>query len=465
MRPPLLLLLFLLVAFVTNTTAQSAMPSDDDIRKILIDRIDRDHQSVGIVVGIIEPRVRRIISYGTLAKDNTRPVDGDTVFEIGSITKVFTSLILADMVQRREVALTDPIAKYLPPDVRVPERSGHQITLEDLSTHTSSLPRLPNNMKPADPANPYADYSIDQLYQFLSNYTLPRDIGSQFEYSNLGGGLLGHILARRAGMDYEALVRSRILVPLKMSDTSITLTTAMQTRLAAAYDSSLNPAKNWDLPTLAGAGALRSTANDMLVFLAATLGYTDSPLAPAMAAMLKESRPAGPTVGDAKIEVGLAWMTTTRGNAQIVWHNGGTGGYRSMIAFDPKKRVRIVALSNAGTTAGVDDIVMHLLDPAVPLMQPPKQHTQITVDQKIYDALVGRYQAAPTFILTVTREGDHLFVQATGQPRFEIFPEGPREYFLKVVEAQITFDANVGGHAPGLTLHQNGRDVAAKRIE
>ena len=465
MRRPLLPLLFLLVAFVTNSTAQSAMPSDDDIRKILIDRIDRDHQSVGIVVGIIEPRVRRIISYGTLAKDNTRPVDGDTVFEIGSITKVFTSLILADMVQRHEVALTDPIATYLPPDVRVPERSGRQITLEDLSTHTSSLPRLPNNMKPADPANPYADYSIDQLYQFLSNYTLQRDIGSQFEYSNLGGGLLGHILARRAGMDYEALVRSRILVPLKVSDTSITLTTAMQTRLAAAYDGSLNPAKNWDLPTLAGAGALRSTVNDMLVFLAATLGYTDSPLAPAMAAMLKESRPAGPTVGAAKIEVGLAWMTTTRGDAQIVWHNGGTGGYRSMIAFDPKKRVGVVALSNAGTTAGVDDIVMHLLDPAVPLMQPPKQHTQITVDPKIYDALVGRYQAAPTFVLTVTREGDHLFVQATGQPRFEIFPEGAREYFLKVVEAQITFDTDVGGHAPGLTLHQNGRDVAAKRIE
>jgi CubicO group peptidase (beta-lactamase class C family) len=369
------------------------------------------------------------------------------------------------MVQRREVALTDPIAKYLPLEVRVPERNGRQITLEDLSTHTSSLPRLPTNMKPADPANPYADYSIDQLYQFLSNYTLPRDIGSQFEYSNLGGGLLGHVLARRAGMDYEALVRSRILVPLKMSDTTIKLTPAMQRRLAAAYDGSLNPAKNWDVPTLAGAGALRSTANDMLAFLAANLGYTDSPLAPAMAAMLKERRSAGPAVGDAKMDVGLAWMMTTRGDAQIVWHNGGTGGYRSMIAFDPKRRVGVVALSNAGTAAGVDDIAMHLLSPALPLIQPPKQHTQITVDPNIYDALVGRYQASPNFVFTITREGDHLFVQATGQPRFEIFPEGQREYFLKVVDAQITFDPDVGGHAPSLTLHQNGRDVPAKRIE
>src|SRR5262245_6214988 len=161
----LLALLLLLLAFVTNATAQSSLPSNDEIRKILVDRIDRDRQSVGIVVGIIEPGVRRIISYGTVAKDDKRPVDADTVFEIGSITKVFTSLTLAEMVQRREVALTDPIAKYLPPEVKVPERNGRQITLEDLSTHTSSLPRLPNNMKPADPANPYADYSIDQLYQ------------------------------------------------------------------------------------------------------------------------------------------------------------------------------------------------------------------------------------------------------------------------------------------------------------
>ena len=417
LRPLLAFLLFLL-AFMTTAVAQSALPSNDEIRKILVDRIDRDRQSVGIVVGIIEPGARRIISYGALAKDDRRSVDADTVFEIGSITKVFTSLILADMVQRGEVALTDPIAKYLPREVRVPERNGRQITLEDLSTYTAGLPRLPNNLRPADPANPYADYSVDQLYQFLSNYTLPRDIGSQFEYSNLGGGLLGHVLARRAGMDYEALVHSRILVPLKMSDTTIRLAPAMRARLAVAYDGSLNPAENWDLPTLAGAGALRSTVNDMLAFLAANLGYADSPLNPAMAAMLKERRPAGLALGDARMEVGLAWMITTRKDAQIVWHNGGTGGYRSIIAFDSRRRVGVVVLSNAGTPAGVDDIAMHLLDPAVPLIQPPKQHTQIPVDPKIYDAFVGRY-----------------------------------------------FDADVGGHAPGLTLHQSGRDVPARRIE
>ena len=146
---------------------QTAVASDAEIRRILVERVDTQRQSVGIVVGVIEPSGRRVVSYGRLAKDDPRPLDGDTIFEIGSITKVFTSLLLADAVQRHEVALTDPIAKYLPSSVNMPER-GRAITLQDLATHTSGLPRLPGNMKPRDAMNPYADYSVEQLYQFLS---------------------------------------------------------------------------------------------------------------------------------------------------------------------------------------------------------------------------------------------------------------------------------------------------------
>ena len=198
----------------TVVTAQSPanrpVPSDADILKILVERIDAQRQSVGLVVGVIEPNGRRVVTYGSLAKGDSRPLNGDTIFEIGSITKVFTSLLLADATERHEVALTDPIAKYLPPQVKVPERGGRSITLQDLSTHTSGLPRMPANMDPKDPSNPYADYSVDQLYQSLSTVQLTRDIGAQYEYSNLDGGLLGHVLARRAGMDYEALVQSRM---------------------------------------------------------------------------------------------------------------------------------------------------------------------------------------------------------------------------------------------------------------
>ncbi len=360
-------------ALASSAGAQSfqatstSMPSDAEIRQVLVSRIDTQQQSVGIVVGVVEPRGRRVVAYGHVEKSDPRPLDGDTIFEIGSATKVFTSLLLADMVQRGEVALDDPVAKYLPSTVTMPQRNGRAITLVDLATHTSGLPRMPTNFAPKDPANPYADYSVAQLYQFLSAYQLTRDIGSQYEYSNLGGGLLGHVLARRAGMDYESLVRARITGPLGMTDTQITLTPEMKTRLAAGHNAAMETVANWDLPTLAGAGALRSTANDLLTFLAANLGDTTSPLAPAMAAMLTVRRP----TGQPGLEVALGWHIFTTDGREIVWHNGGTGGYRSFMGFDAKTRTGVVVLSNASTAAGVDDIGRHLLDPGVPLLTPP----------------------------------------------------------------------------------------------
>lgn len=457
--PIFVLAVVTLFAFADGQSApKPAMALDANIRQILVDRIDLQHQSVGIVVGVIGPEGRRVIAYGHLEKGDPRPLNGDTVFEIGSETKVFTSLLLADMVQRGEVASSDPVAKYLPPGAKMPERNGRSITLVDLATHTSGLPRLPTNMSPKDPANPYADYSVEQLYQFLSRYQLTRDIGSQYEYSNLGGGLLGHVLALRAGMSYETLVESRICTLLRMNSTRITLTPEMKARLAAGHNAALDTVENWDAPTLAGADALRSTANDMLTFIAANLGYTKSPLAPAMAAMLKARRP----TGRPGLEMALGWHIFTTGANEIIWHNGGTGGYRSFMGFDPKARVGVVLLSNAQTSAGVDDIGRHLLDASVPLLMP---HKQVTVDPKLFDGYAGRYQLAPNFIITITRDGDHLFEQATGQPKFEIFPEGDRDYFLKVVDAQITFVTDSNGRATGLILHQNGRNAHGNRIE
>jgi len=210
-----------LCLFLLAHAAITQVAPDAEIKRILTDRIDQQHQSVGIVVGVIEAGGRRIVAHGSLAKDDRRPLDGGTVFEIGSMTKVFTSLLLADMVSRGEVALTDPVAKYLPAEVKVPERGGVKITLQHLAMHTSALSRLPSNLNPKDANNPYADYTVQQLYEFLSSAELARDIGSRYEYSNLGAGLLGHVLARRAGMDYETLVRKRILDPLGMKNTSI----------------------------------------------------------------------------------------------------------------------------------------------------------------------------------------------------------------------------------------------------
>jgi D-alanyl-D-alanine-carboxypeptidase/D-alanyl-D-alanine-endopeptidase len=442
--------------------------SDEEIQKILSERLRDRNDRVGIVVGIIDASGRRVVADGSFAKDDKRSVNGDTVFEIGSITKVFTSLLLADMVQRGEVSLTDPVAKYLPPGVSMPERGGKVITLEDLARHRSGLPRMPTNFgSNVDPQNPYANYSVKQLYEFLSSYKLPRDIGSEFEYSNLGGGLLGHVLSIAAKKDYETLVRTRICGPLGMNSTAITLSPDMKSRLATGHDSRFEATANWDLPTLAGAGALRSTAEDMLSFLAAQLGYKKSDLDPAIAATRAEWKPASPGM-----EIGLGWLKRQIQGSDIIWHNGGTGGYRSFAGFDPKARIGVVVLSNVSNPAGVDDIGFHLLNPAAgllppnsPLLQPPADHTEIPLNSEILDIYVGRYQFAPNAIMTVTRKGNQLYVQLTGQGPLEIYPESKTDFFARVVDAQIHFKTDSKGRANELILHQLGRDQIAARID
>jgi D-alanyl-D-alanine-carboxypeptidase/D-alanyl-D-alanine-endopeptidase len=441
--------------------------STDEIREILVKRVDRQKQAVGIVVGVIEPDGRRVVAWGNLANSDPRTLDGDTIFEIGSVSKVFTSLVLADMVNRKEVTLDDPAAKYLPENVKMPERSGKAISLLDLSTHSSGLPFMPGNRK-LDPRNLYADdYSVNDLYEFLSGCTLPRDPGSEFEYSNLGGGLLGHLLAYRAGMDYESLVGIRITRPLGMPATGITLS-SMEQRMATGHNARLAPVAKLDLTTLAGAGALRSSANDMLTFLEAFLGCRESTLAPAMKAMLEVRRPAG------QIQIGLGWLLISTDGREIVWHNGGTGGFRAFVGYDPKERIGVVVLSNASTPNGVDDIGFHLLNSKLPLANPeppehPKEHTEIHIDPALLDNYTGRYQVTPNLIFEITRDCDRLFAQGFAQvtdqamvlPKFELFAEGEKNFFARVADNQIAFETGPGGRATSLILRRAGRDTPA----
>ena len=453
-RAIIVAVLVLLIAYAVVSSAQGQTITDTDIRKILADRIDAQRQSYGIVVGVIDPTGRRVVAYGSFDKNDKRTPNGDTVFEIGSITKVFTALLLADMAQRGEVSLTDPVAKYLPKGVKMPERNGHAILLQDLATHTSGLPRLPSNMAPKDPVNPYADYTPELLYQFLSSYEPSRDPGEKWVYSNLGAGLLGHVLALRAGMDYESLVRLRITTPLGMKSTAIALSPELKARMTPGHNGELAVVPTWDFQAMAGAGALRSTADDLLIFLAANLGETKTSLAPAMAEMLKVRRPTGVE----GLENALAWQISSQHGKEIVWKDGGTYGYASFIGFDPKAHTGVVVLSNTFTMVGVNDIGLHLLDPQSPL-HVSKEHKEITLDPKSFDPYVGLYELAPNAILTITRQDNHFYAQLTGQPRFEIYPESLRDFFLKVVDAQLTFESGA------VVLHQNGRDQRAKRIE
>jgi D-alanyl-D-alanine-carboxypeptidase/D-alanyl-D-alanine-endopeptidase len=440
----------------------AAAPSDAEIRRILAERIDVQKQGVGIVVGVIDPRGRRVVAYGALEKGDRRPLDGDTIFEIGSITKVFTALLAADMAQRGEVKLDDPIQKYLPPSVKIPGRGGKQITLTDLATHTSGLPRMPENFRPKDPGRPYVDYTVDALYSFLSSYELRRDIGIKYVYSNLGFGLLGLGLAQRAGMDYEKLVVTRICDPLGMKSTRATLSESLRQRFAAGHSSDLVTVPEWDIPSLAGAGALRSTANDLLTFLAAMMGYAANPLAAAQETALSVRRPTGAPF----METGLGWDIDTRGGTKIISKGGATAGYNTFIGYSPTTGVGVVALANTSAGEGTTDIGQHLLDARYPLWVPENSPSvERTLEAKVLDGYVGHYELTPTAVFAVTREGGQLYVQLTNQPRAVVYPKSNTEFFYKVVDAKITFEIDSQGFANSLTLHQGGRDQKAKRID
>ena len=443
-------------ASLVIVTAMAGQAAIGNMQQLIDNRVNTAKKAVGIVVGTIDASGTHIYSAGETSLGTGQKPDGNTLFEIGSITKVFTSLLLADMIERGEVKADDPVSKYLPGGAEVPSRNGKQITLLNLSMQNSGLPRLPDNLKPADPANPYADYDAPKLLAFLASYKLTRDPGEKYEYSNLAVGLLGFALAQRAHMSYEELVTERIFKPLHMDHSTISLSPERRRLLAQGYDAELKPVKNWDLDALAGAGAIRSTANDMLKFMAANLGLVDTPLKPAMERM----RSVRKDTGMPHVDIAMAWHIFNEFPPDIYWHNGGTAGYRSFAGMDLATKQAVVVLCN--TFFDIDDLGKHALNEKYPAPMLEATH-EVQLDPKLLSEYEGSYQLAPTFSIKFTARAGHLYTQATGQPEFEVFASKKDEFFLKVVDAKVTFTRDQDGKVAGMILHQNGRDIPGPR--
>jgi CubicO group peptidase (beta-lactamase class C family) len=327
-----------------------------DSLQFVIEREVNNRRSVSITAGVLDADKKQVISAGRANKKKKDVPGGNTVYEIGSITKVFTSLLLADMVVRKQINLDDPISKFLPASVKAPTRNGKEITLRSLATHTSALPDLPTNMVVAGRVNPYAAYTVKEAYVFLSNYTLSRDVGSKYEYSNYGAALLGHILTIAASNDYESLVKQRICAPLKMKRTSIAIHSKQGKNIAAGYDRFGKPVASYNaFDVFEAAAAIRSTVNDLLKFASANLGLTRTSLDSA----IRLSHTLQDTTGMANLEVALGWHSFNRHGRQILWHNGQTGGFKSFLGLDKEKKRAIVILANGGNP--VDDIGFHAL--------------------------------------------------------------------------------------------------------
>jgi len=409
-----------------------------------------------IVIGVMTADGESYYCEGSTRWIDGDPVTPDTVYEIGSITKAFTGTLLADMVTRGEVKLTDPIEKYFPEGKSAPKRGDKVITLANLAEHSSGLPRVPDNMTYDDPDDPYASYTAERMFDFLDGCELERDIGDKYEYSNLGMGLLGELLARRAGKSYEALLTERILEPLNMPSTRITLTDNMKKRLAEGH-SGAQDAKRWNVAALAGAGDLDSSARDMLHFAGAFLNAENGPLSEAMKLATTPRRDAG----SSDMKIGLGWHIRMHNDNAIIWHNGGTGGFRSFCGYAPHRGIAVVVLTNT-SMPGVDDIGFHLLEPEIPI-DDGWNRTTVKLNDEQLTRLEGRYELMPGFSLDMKALNGFLTVHPTGQPMFTLHATDPLEFFLVAPEAGATFELDDKGKATGLVWHQHGMDQPGPR--
>jgi CubicO group peptidase (beta-lactamase class C family) len=429
---------------MTGTSAYAG-PLPERVEKAAQDRVAAGiHQT--LVFGVVDGDRSEVVAFGTL--DDGKAPDGDTVYEIGSITKTFTATLLAQAVLAGAVTLDTPVAQLLP-DFKIPSRGGIQITLGLLGTQHSGLPREPSNRLPKDFADPFADYDAAKLKAFLAGYELPRDPGATYEYSNLSFGLLGTALAQLEHTNWGTLADEKILKPLGMTMSGTAFSDAMRAHRAPGHDNIGNAAKNWDFDAFAGTGAMRSTANDMLRYLKANMGIDPSPLADAMKLAQAPRSDAFKTN-----RIGLAWMTSRTG---IVWHNGETGGYRSFLGFTADRRHGVVILSN--TAVDIDDLGFATLNPRVPLSPTYKA---IVLPTASLDEYVGAYRLPDKLLLKIFRVNDGLFAQLTGQGQIPIFPSAPNEFFAKAVRASASFTRDSNGVVNGLVLHQNGDHAAPK---
>jgi CubicO group peptidase (beta-lactamase class C family) len=434
--------------------------SDGEIIGILRARIDTFQQSVGIVVGIVDSSGTRIVGYGPSHAGGTDVVNGSTIFEIGSISKVFTSILLAHMVRQGEVSLRDPVSSYLPPEVHLPTRSGREISLLDLATHRSGLPRMPDEMVLTEEGGAIP-FRLDQMYEFLSTTTLAYDIGERYYYSNLAFGLLGHVLASHAGTDFESLLLERVCRPLGLSDTRVTLNAEQQQRLAGTHNwnHGKTPPLEWE--TMMSAGGVRSTATDLLRFLASNMDLSTDLWFPLQMSHLDRR-----DTSSSSMQIGLGWHLAQRHGRELIWHSGATFGNMAFLAFDKEARRGVVVLSNARGI--IDDIGMHLLDSQTKLadfkeLEPLPPAVEVSFEK--LERYAGEYELGPNSILNIRAEDGKLYASLNEGLRFELLAASETELFSTMSPSIFEFDVDRKDEVDGLTVRVFGYEQEATKLE
>ena len=409
----------------------------------------------GISVAWVDADGPVFFSAGKFSADDARAITPDTQFEIGSVTKIFTALLLAESERLGKVSRSDPAAKYLLPAGDPDQAALAKITLLSLTTHTSGLPRLPANigLNPDGNPNPYATYDQAMLIAALRQHGPIAAPGLTVAYSNFGVAVLGQALGAAWGTSYAAALDTHVLAPLGMKHTTLAMPGEPETaELVAGYDRTGKRATNRTFQAMAPAGALRSSARELAIFLQAARGGAAGPLGAAFAATTTAQRPADGMGG----EIGLGWFLGGESARSLAWHNGATGGFRSFAGFVPgPDGAGVAVLSNQ--SASVDAVGLALLG-----VTPPKPAAATVKDPEAY---LGSYPLSAAFAINITTARGGLFAQATGQPRLGLRETAPDRFTLVGVPAEISFQRDADGRVRALVLHQNGVDQRARRIE
>ncbi len=405
----------------------------------------------GLVVGLYDAGKVEIYGFGA-GPGNALP-DGATLFELGPATKIYTSLLLADAVQRRDVELDTPLAELLPLGVTVPVRDNAVITLKHLALHSAGLPRLPPVLaaRSASP-DPYAGYGEDALYKDLIRTQLEATPGTQVTYSNFGAGVLGFVLGRKLGGGYAKQITERVLRPLGLEDTYLTVPAAAAARRATGTNEDLAATPPWTFDALAGAAALVTTARDQLKLIEAELDAAAGGAQPLRRAMKLTQEPQIDRPGD---NMGLGWMIDSVGR---YWHNGGTGGFHAFVGFDPKTRRGVVLLASTATSMidRLSDAMYKVLEGAPPA--PAKLPGAAALA-----AFAGTYELSGTR-LQVVAEGKRLYLEGPGEPRHRLSPISERELWLEALHSMAVFEKE-GDKVVRVLFGIGDRMLVAPRVE
>lgn len=446
-----------LVSAVATAVGSSAV-AQQRLDTLVIMRIEDDRSNVCIHALQIDLDALPSQRLGSgCASRRTDAPPFDARFEIGSISKALVGLLAAEMAARGELRLDEPIRALLPAGTAAPQINGAPITLADLLTHTSGLPRLPVGFQPGNPANPYADLTAASVYGGLAGLKPDHPPGTQYAYSNWAFLMLSDMLARRAGQPFDDLLRARVLAPLRMNDTRV----SDNVGLVRGRHANGQPATNWDVPTaFAGVGGIRSTVEDLGRLARAMLGDAPEDIAPSLRSALQTSRNTLRN-GNAQIDIAWAWHLRKRTDmAPLVFHNGMTAGFSSMLVLDIAQRRAAVVLADAA--GGFDDLALRLVDGSTPMQAPRRT---VPLDLRRAQGLVGRYQLRPGFVIAITLDEGRLHAQATGQGRFELLQDSRGDYYALVADIVMRFRRAADGRAEALTLFQGGGALPAARIE